>query len=195
MARKTKQEAQETRNRLLDAAELLFLEHGVARTSLQDIASAAGVTRGAVYWHFEDKVQLFHAMMDRATMPLECGMQQNTSGAGALSLSELRWVLLNVMHATMYNDRTRRAFEIAMMKVEYTGELMALHERKLEAHRSWRELNQACFDAAVAAGQLPIDLDTHQAALALVALVDGLIHQWMMAPSSFDLLKLGAIIH
>jgi TetR/AcrR family acrAB operon transcriptional repressor len=52
MARKTKEEAQETRNAILDAAELVFQEHGVSHTSLAEIAAAAGVTRGAVYWHF-----------------------------------------------------------------------------------------------------------------------------------------------
>ncbi|TXD80322.1 TetR family transcriptional regulator [Mitsuaria sp. TWR114] len=79
MARRTKQEAQETRARLLDAAEQLFHERGVSRTSLQDIAQAAGVTRGAVYWHFEDKVQLFNAMMERATMPLEEDFEASVS--------------------------------------------------------------------------------------------------------------------
>ena len=49
MVRKTKEEAQETRSAILDAAELVFKENGVSRTSLAEIATAAGVTRGAVY--------------------------------------------------------------------------------------------------------------------------------------------------
>ncbi|MBA4253114.1 MAG: TetR family transcriptional regulator, partial [Comamonadaceae bacterium] len=51
MPRKTKAEAELTRQRLLDAAELLFLERGVSRTPLHEIAAAAGATRGAIYWH------------------------------------------------------------------------------------------------------------------------------------------------
>jgi len=62
MARKTKLEALETRERLLDAGEVVFRQRGVTRTSLAEIAAAAGVTRGAVYWHFKDKAALFHAM-------------------------------------------------------------------------------------------------------------------------------------
>ena len=53
MARRTKAEAQATRNALIDAAERLFDSQGVSRTSLQDIAQAAGATRGAIYWHFK----------------------------------------------------------------------------------------------------------------------------------------------
>ncbi|MBT9492793.1 MAG: TetR family transcriptional regulator [Paucibacter sp.] len=191
MARKTKLEAQETRNSLLDAAELLFQERGVSRCSLQDIALAAGVTRGAIYWHFQDKAELFNAMMERATMPLEEGMQPPSAEATQLTLTQLRWGLVNVFYTTMYNERTRRVFEIAMQKVEYSGEMQALQERKLASHREWREQNRAAFDHAVDLGQLPAGLDTRVAAVALVALVDGLLHQWMMDPSSFDLMAVG----
>ena len=63
MARRTKEEALQTRNDLIDAAELVFELRGVAGASLQEVAETAGVTRGAVYWHFRDKVDLFNAMM------------------------------------------------------------------------------------------------------------------------------------
>lgn len=191
MARKTKLEALETRNHLLDAAELLFLQRGVSRCSLQDIAHAAGVTRGAIYWHFHDKAELFNAMMERATMPLEEGMQPPSTEATCLTLSELRWGLVNVFYTAKHNERTRRVFEIMMLKVEYSGEMQALHERKLASHREWQEQNRAAFDHAVEQGQLPINLDTRLAAVALVALVDGLLHQWIIDPSAFDLLAVG----
>lgn len=59
MARKTKQEAQETRQHILDVALRLFSQQGVSSTLLGEIAKAAGVTRGAIYWHFKDKSDLF----------------------------------------------------------------------------------------------------------------------------------------
>lgn len=77
MARRTKAEAQATRNALIDAAERLFDSQGVSRTSLQDIAQAAGATRGAIYWHFKDKADLFNAMMERATAHLDDMAQQD----------------------------------------------------------------------------------------------------------------------
>ncbi|MBO9685868.1 TetR family transcriptional regulator [Roseateles chitosanitabidus] len=191
MARRTKQEAQETRARLLDAAELLFHERGVSRTSLQDIAQAAGVTRGAVYWHFEDKVQLFNAMMERATMPLEEGFDDALSGYADRPLDELRLRLMNVMHCAVFNARTRRAFEIANLRVEFVGEMASIHGRKVAAHREWTARNQETFERAIALGQLPRDLDTHQAAIGLMALIGGLLHHWIMDPASFDLIEVG----
>jgi len=55
MARTAKQEAQATRNAILEAAGRVLPARGIARTSLLDIAKEAGVTRGAIYWHFTDK--------------------------------------------------------------------------------------------------------------------------------------------
>ncbi|HEY4079860.1 MAG TPA: TetR family transcriptional regulator [Burkholderiaceae bacterium] len=192
MVRKTKQEAQETREKLLDAAETLFHHQGVSHTSLQQIAQEAGLTRGAVYWHFKDKGELFDAMMRRATMPLEEGVSKhNELPVSPVTLTELRWRLVNVFWTTMHNERTRRVFEIAMQKVEYTGELSALKERKLEARRVWRDQNRAAFDQAVRNGQLPATLDTQVAAIALVSLVDGLLHNWIADPTAFDLMKVG----
>ena len=58
MARRTKEDAAATRNGLIDAAERVFCEKGVSRASLSDIASAAGATRGAIYWHFKETLNL-----------------------------------------------------------------------------------------------------------------------------------------
>ena len=71
MVRRTKEEAQETRNRILDTAEQVFVKKGVSNTSLAQLAEAAGVTRGAIYWHFRNKADLFDAMMSRVVLPME----------------------------------------------------------------------------------------------------------------------------
>ena len=70
MVRRTKEDAQETRNRILDTAVEVFNRQGVAQTSLNDIARETGVTRGAIYWHFANKVDLFNAMIERLVCPL-----------------------------------------------------------------------------------------------------------------------------
>jgi AcrR family transcriptional regulator len=54
-----------TRSLLLDAAEEVFADKGFAPASLDDIASAAGYTKGAIYKHFATKEDLFFAVSDR----------------------------------------------------------------------------------------------------------------------------------
>ncbi len=58
MARKTKEESERTYYQLLDAAIDEFTERGVAQTTLLQIATRAGLTRGAIYWHFKNKDEL-----------------------------------------------------------------------------------------------------------------------------------------
>ena len=69
--RRTKEDAEKTRVALLASAERLFLDKGVAHTSLDQIARDAGVTRGAVYWHFQNKAHLFHEMLNQVRLPPE----------------------------------------------------------------------------------------------------------------------------
>jgi len=71
MARKTKEEALKTRDAILDAAVQIFSVKGVSRTTLANIAKEAGVTRGAIYWHFKNKEDLLGALWEQLLLPFE----------------------------------------------------------------------------------------------------------------------------
>ena len=137
MVRRTKADADATRNSLLDAAELLFQAHGVSRTSLNDIAVAAGTTRGAIYWHFKDKADLFNAMMDRATLPMEETLVCMGTQAHSLEdpLQALRSSLLDALSRISHDAQVRRVFEVATLQVEYNEEMRAVRERHLEVRQ------------------------------------------------------------
>ena len=190
LARRTKEEALATRHRLLDAAEALFQARGVSRTSLQDIATQAGATRGAIYWHFKDKADLFNAMMERVTLPLERSWQPGQPGRGELArdaLAELRTAILRAMSLLTSDAQLRCVVDIAMQKVEYVDELHAVRERHLRVRdQCIADIAQALRLAARQGGhRLP--LPATQAANGLHALIDGLIRNWLLEPAAFDL--------
>ena len=183
VVRRTKEEAAATRERLLDTAEAVFLERGVSRASLQDIAVAAGLTRGAIYWHFKDKAELFSAMMDRVCLPCEAACVAPPDDGAALEA--LRRLALQPLEQVRDDERTRRVFTIAIHRTEYSTELQTLRQRHQEAISDYtRELAQL-LRAAVRAGQLRADLDTDTAALVVFSMVDGLLTRSTldMAPS------------
>jgi AcrR family transcriptional regulator len=65
VARRTADDAEQTRQAIVGAAHDLFAAHGFAATSTAAVVEAAGVTRGALYHHFADKTDLFRAVFER----------------------------------------------------------------------------------------------------------------------------------
>ena len=194
MARRTKEEAAATRDSILDAAEKLFVEQGVSRTTLQHIATAAGVTRGAIYWHFDDKGALFNAMMERATLPLEAEMQVLDQAESDDPLVDLRNYMLAVLRRTVDDPVARRVFEIATLKVEFVGEMGAVRQRRQQNMANWMSRAERRIRVAVDKGVIGRDVAPDSVALALWIIIDGLIHSWMFDPQHFDLIALGKCV-
>lgn len=200
MVRRTKEEAQETRHKLLDAAEHLFQAQGVSRTSLQDIALRAGTTRGAIYWHFKDKADLFNAMMDRVTMPLEATFTQDDcplpegQETDCVALYRIRQCTLNALEQITQDPQTRRVFEVATHKVEYVEELQAVRQRHLAVRNNCVSSIEQRMESAAQQTGLRLPISPSVAAQGLHALIDGLIQNWLLDPAGFDLLKIGPSI-
>jgi TetR/AcrR family acrAB operon transcriptional repressor len=193
MARRTKEEAVGTRNALIDAAEQVFHEKGVSRASLGDIAQAAGATRGAIYWHFKDKGDLFDAMMDRVRLPFEEGFSQFERSTCTDPVQCLRAVLALVFRGVASDARARHVFEIALFKVEYVGELVSVRDRHLAAAEAFTLQLARLVELAEQDQQVELFMTPVNAATALHAMLDGLIRNWILGQANFDLEALGRV--
>lgn len=187
MARRTKAEAQETRSRILDAAERVFYRKGVANASLEDIASAARVTRGAIYWHFRDKAELFDAMMQRVVLPAEEMLECAEAAGGADPLQLLRRATIDVLVRTARDERMQRVFEIAYHKCEYVGDAVGVRARHIASQEECLKSIEAGFRACVQGGQLPRSVNPRVAAVGAMSLVSGVIANWVLDTASFPL--------
>lgn len=195
MVRRTKAEAEATRNTLLDAAEHLFQVRGVSRTSLNDIAQAAGTTRGAIYWHFKDKADLFNAMMERVTLPFEETMSCVGKRAALEEgdpLQPMREAIAQALHKTATDEQTRRVFEIATLQVEYSEEMHAVRERHLQVRNQCVQQTADILRAAVKKTGTTLPIPLGSAAIGLHVVIDGLIQNWLLDPGAFDLEVCGA---
>ena len=187
--RRTKEDAQQTREQLIDAAEVVFAERGVSRTSLQEIAKAAGLTRGAIYWHFKDKAELFNAMMARTTMPMEGNLKAIDTVHETQPLQRLKASMLDALQRISSDPRTQRVFDIATLKVEYVDDLLGVRARRLDVHTSCRRHIEATFRRAQALGHLPERPHAHVMAVAYLGLINGLIQNWLLDATAFDLVS------
>lgn len=196
MVRRTKADALATRHSLLDAAEHLFQERGVSRTSLNDIATAAGTTRGAIYWHFKDKADLFNAMMERVTLPLEgtLACTARTADTTANPLLSLRESMMNALTQAASDEQTRRVFEVATHKVEYVSEMQAVRDRHLLVRNQCIAMTQEILQQAVQREGIALSMPMATAALGLHVIMDGLIQNWLLEPKAFDLVQSGRLI-
>ncbi len=185
MARRTKEEALATREALLDAAELVFQQRGVSRTALSDIAHAAGVTRGALYWHFKDKAALFNAMMDRVTLPLGSEPAGEADGA-ADPLQQLLQQLERALHQIVHDERTRRVLRIAMQKVEHAEDIEPVIARHIQMHRLNTDRERQVFEDAARARGCALPAPSDQLAHGFHSMVHGLIYSWLL-DEGFDL--------
>jgi TetR/AcrR family acrAB operon transcriptional repressor len=191
LVRRTKEDALATRHRLLDAAEILFLAKGVSHTSLQDIAREAQATRGAVYWHFKDKADLFNAMMDRVTMPLEASLEFLANDEPAKPLAHICSATRQALLRIATDPQTRRVFEVATLKVEYIDELQAIRQRHLLVRDSFLEQIERSLRSAALSQTTALRLPPVAAAQGLHALIDGLIQNWLLDKDAFDLVEVG----
>jgi TetR/AcrR family acrAB operon transcriptional repressor len=191
MVRRTKEEALETRNALLDAAERVFSERGVSRTSLSDVAAAAGVTRGAVYWHFKDKVDLLDAMLCRVMLPMDEASARSGCDPKSDPLGHVRSCLVNVLKRTAADAQSQRVFEIVFHKCEYIEEMAPARDRCMAMRAGYLSEIERGLRNAIKAGQLPAGVRVRNAAVGLHALIDGLIANWVSAPEYFQLEREG----
>ena len=157
--RKTKAEAQKTREQLLQSALDTFFLHGVAKTPLQAIARNAGVTRGALYWHFKNKEELFEELFRQTFEDFSTTFSDGLKKADKQGLKQL----LNSIFAHIKHDELHyKLFVITHLKCEYTEEnkaIMAVQKKYIALREEQlREIVLRCTARNELPGDLHIDL-------------------------------------
>lgn len=177
--RRTKEDSEHTRRQIISAARRTFARQGVTQTTLEDVARAAGVTRGAIYWHFAGKTELFYAMREQVSLPtIDTGFAVSPLDA-ADPLGSAERYLRGVM-ASLEDPAARETFRIMIFRCEYVGEL----ERELVRQRSrctdlYGKLAQV-YRRARRVGQLRRGLSPSLAALSTCSFLVGLMRLWLM---------------
>lgn len=185
MVRKTKEEAQATRELLLNAAERLFSENGVSATSLNEIANAAGLTRGAVYWHFENKGDLLMALWERVAHPIEHAFEdpERYAGTDLIKLIHAKscWMADHIEE----DPRLLSLMNILMLRCEFATETEGARVHFQSVREECLVRITSNFQQAVSLGQIPACTNPEQAAIGLFGLVDGICFHWLIDRTRF----------
>jgi AcrR family transcriptional regulator len=163
---------EDTRQKLLDAAAEVFAEKGYASASMDDVAAAAGMTKGALYWNFDGKEALFHALLDeRVYAPLRALVDFTRAADTATSTADHAGAVMGALNA-----------QPGLLRIGYEHWLAILGDAEKRAEQAdlWRTMRDALAESLRArAEQLgaPVerfDTDHVQVATAYIALAHGL---------------------
>ena len=187
MVRRTKADALTTKNELLDAAERLFSERGVSNTSMMQVAEAAGVTRGAIYHHFENKLDLIYALMERVSLPVDEMRDELRAQLPDEPLRQLRERSLHVVHQVQHDPHMQALVNILCHKCEYVEDTLPIHLRHLSGRNECIEEFVKLVELAQQQGSVRTEVEPRTFVIGLFALVDGLFYNWLLDTDYFDL--------
>ncbi|WP_338149863.1 TetR family transcriptional regulator [Kaistia nematophila] len=176
--RRTKSQSEETRQRILDAAETVFIEIGVAGASLERIAAEAGVTRGAIYWHFANKQELLTAIFARAYDQHVNGLARTFEDASDPLRAVLDWAL-SVIELFGTDEHTRTVYRITVTRCEYLSEMQEAYTLQRSMHDTMVENFRLAFERASEAGQLAPGWTATTASTTLHCFMSGLLDNWL----------------
>lgn len=187
--KRTKSEAMQTREQLLMAALDVFDRRGVGRASLHEIAQAAGVTRGALYWHFKNKEDLFEALFQRIFLDVSQCLVEDIRNDAPNMLANLKQALVNIFERLENNPMHCKFSRILHLKCEHTEENAAIVAVMDRYQLMWQEQIHGALRLCVRQKSLPENLDIPLTALYLKSALFGLIELWLYRPERIDLTR------
>ena len=188
MAKRTKAEALKTRQELIETAIAQFAQRGVSKTTLNDIADAANVTRGAIYWHFENKTQLFNEMWLQQPSLRELIQDHLTAGLEHDPFQQLREKLIVGLQYIAKILRQQALLKILYHKCEFNDEMLAegvIREKMGFNPQTLREVLQACQQQGCIANNLDLDV----VMIIIDGAFSGIVQNWLMNMAGYDLYK------
>lgn len=184
--RKTKEEAAATRAKLLEVALESFHSRGYTATTLDDIARRAGITRGAIQWHFGNKAELYNTLLSESYQETWTVFKELYEAKGT-PLQKLRLILIKWLTYAEENVKFRTMLELVLLKTEVSPELAGGLQEKAEGNRATTRFFAELIREGIQIGEVRPDVQAETAALAALGLVNGLTSLWLLDPGAFSL--------
>jgi TetR/AcrR family acrAB operon transcriptional repressor len=187
--RKTKTEALKTRSKVLESAMKVFLDKGYSRTSLADIAINAGYSRGAVYWHFEDKNEILETLISKFHDRFL--NKQAEIIPSALDPMKKVTEMININFLELYRNKEFRDFiELTWFKTEI-DQHAGLLQGKVAITKIFNDSITLLFKEAAKMGILKEEIDPEIAALTVTSIINGIYRGYFVMPDKLQAEEVG----
>jgi AcrR family transcriptional regulator len=182
--RRTKEDAEQTRLKIIAAALELFSKNGYSNTTLAMIADEAGFSRGPIYWHFKNKDELYQAVLGFSQEPLEQLIKQSRDMAER-PLEAIEYFISEWFRLLLENRWHRQSFEILLNKTELTEQMADTLKRERKLTREIVQLLTQLIVAAYPESELANAAESQ--AVLLYSTLMGITHSWLFSPKLFSL--------
>jgi AcrR family transcriptional regulator len=170
----------DTRTRILEAGQRMFAELGYANASLDKVASAAGMTKGAVYWHFSSKHDLFLAILERS---LQQQLRQLPAQIERLfTAHDPEAALGEWLHAQFDCLEQESGGSMLFLEFIMSSREPDVREKLREVHGHILDGVSAMLEEMQQKGVISAQLDPHSISVAIDALLKGYVIEWLIDP-------------
>ncbi|MBA44940.1 MAG: TetR family transcriptional regulator [Magnetococcales bacterium] len=185
--RRTKAEAEQTREDILNAAIDMFYKDGVSKTTLNGIASHAGVTRGAIYWHFKNKMEIFDGLHEKLHKPLSDHIMADMKIDHPHPIQQLKELCVKLLVEFEENEQKRKILTIFLRKCEYSGELEECKARYCDEKKESLGLFTKYFEKAQEQDAISKEADPELLCQAVNCYMKGIIMEYLDYNDTFDM--------
>lgn len=192
--RRTKEDAEQTKEAILNGAIGLFSSKGVEATSLDEIARAANVTRGAIYWHFNNKIEIFDALHARLYEPLASMIMTDLENDHPEPIEQLKDLCIQCLLDLEDDEIKKQALSLFLFQCTYSGDLVVYREKHRDAKSKSLKLFEKYFDRAKQKGTIPNTADPELLTLSVHCYMKGVLFEYLTNPKGFDIRKKGVAL-
>jgi len=185
--RRKKEDAEKTKDELLKAALKVFSEKGYASTRLEDIAREANVTRGAIYWHYTNKKNLYVAMIEKAYEKISI-IIKNELYSDKSPIEKLESLLYTILIQIVSDEEFRKVEEISMFKAE-SEELKDIRDEEYEFTVYLKNSVMGIINEGIEQGEIKKDIDAEVGAISFLGFLSGVEILWLSHNDLFSLEK------
>lgn len=170
--RPVQRDKESTRERIVESAMEAFARDGYHRTSMDDIVRRAGLSKGAIYFHFPSKESLFFSLVETLADKLEASVRDSIDQVrgAATRVDAALGALLKML------SRHRRLARVVLLSAGGLGRSMDL--RLMKFHERFAGLIKEYLDRAVADGSVP-GMDTRLVAYAWLGAINEVVIHWL----------------
>lgn len=178
MSRKTKEEAEKTRLRILSNALTLFVKKGYENTTFIDIAEKLNMTKGAVYWHFKSKNELLGALLEEALNRFSRTLSERMEGREPTFVA-VTDMLVEMAERIVAEKKRREFFMLMQVGLKWTKAELAELAKKLIAQRIGGPYEAVAESVRedIAAGRIRSGVNADEVASSVMAVWDGIIRR------------------